>query len=131
MSRYVLTKRLYNTMTGRGYKLVCRICKVPLQKGDLIESKPSKYQNWECDRCQVTTKSGKSKAFSTKTKPKARVPMPLERKGLPKCWRCGGPMHYVGRKFYHADCYDDMHVLVVSSTTTTITVPPRGVLEND
>jgi len=117
-------------MIGRGYKLVCKVCNVPLQKGDLIESKPSKYQNWECDRCQVISKSGISRPFSTKRKPKARVPTTMER-SLPKCWRCGGPMHYVGRKFYHGDCYDSLHTLVVTSTTTTtITPPPKKVLEN-
>jgi len=39
-------------MIGRGYRLVCKICEVPLQVGDCIESKPSKYRRrkfYHCD----------------------------------------------------------------------------------
>ena len=41
--RFILTRRNYNTLIGRGYNLVCKLCKHPLQIGDCIESKPSKY----------------------------------------------------------------------------------------
>ncbi len=44
MARYTLTKRIFNTLKGRGYKLVCKICDCPLQVGDWVESKPSKYR---------------------------------------------------------------------------------------
>lgn len=50
--RYILTKRTYNVLIGRGYKLVCKICKYPLQIGDCVESKPSKYRRrkfYHCD----------------------------------------------------------------------------------
>jgi len=52
MARYTLTQRIYNTMIGRGYKLVCKICEVPLQVEDCVESKPSKYRRrkfYHCD----------------------------------------------------------------------------------
>ena len=73
MARYLLSVRIYNTLVGRGYKLVCRRqrCNLPLEKmtpekrmeketvkeyearqlESTVESKPSKYHHWECDKC--------------------------------------------------------------------------------
>ena len=52
MSRYYLTKRVYNTLMGRGYKLICKICSLPLQINDCIESKPSKYKKRKFYHCE-------------------------------------------------------------------------------
>ena len=41
---YIMTKWLYNGLTGRGFKLVCEKCNLPFQVGDCIESKPSRYR---------------------------------------------------------------------------------------
>lgn len=52
LTRYVLTRRVYTTLVGRGYKLVCKICEQKLHIGDCVESKPSKYRNrkfYHCD----------------------------------------------------------------------------------
>jgi len=51
-ARYVLTRRVYTTLIGRGYKLICKICEEPLQVGDCVESKPSRYRKrkfYHCD----------------------------------------------------------------------------------
>lgn len=52
MARYILTRRVYNTLVGRGYKLICKICGCQLQINDCVESKPSKYRRrkfYHCD----------------------------------------------------------------------------------
>lgn len=52
MVKYLLTRRVYNTLIGRGYRLICKICRCPLQVGDCVESKPSKYRRrkfYHCD----------------------------------------------------------------------------------
>lgn len=51
MGRYILKKRTYNTLIGRGYKLVCKICGCPLQIDDCVESKPSKYRRRKFYHC--------------------------------------------------------------------------------
>lgn len=39
MSRYTLTRKIKSILEKRGYKLVCKICEIPLLVGDEIESK--------------------------------------------------------------------------------------------
>ena len=52
MVKYTLTKRVYNTLIGRGFNLVCKLCNLPLQVGDCIESKPSKYRRRKFYHCE-------------------------------------------------------------------------------
>ena len=52
MVSYILTARTYSTLTGRGYRLVCKICGCPLQTGDCVESKPSKYRRRKFYHCK-------------------------------------------------------------------------------
>ena len=52
MTRYKLSQRVYTTLVGRGYHLICKICEKKLEVGDCIESKPNKYKNrkfYHCD----------------------------------------------------------------------------------
>jgi len=97
LSRYILTKRVYDTMVGRGYYLVCKRCDCPLQIGDKVESKHSKYRRWKCANCgkisQRATKRGLIEGIITLV-----------------CRLCGGRVYIIGRKFYHAECYDKMHM---------------------
>lgn len=57
MPRYELTRRVYNTLIGRGYKLICKICRCPLQVGDCVESKPSKYRRRKFYHCECYDES--------------------------------------------------------------------------
>ena len=119
-SRYILTPRVYSTLEGRGYKLICRrkTCELPLDKltpksrneteadyerrkeNCTIESKPSKYHHWECDKC--------GKKMDEKPTQHIRVIEQAREHWFYVC-SCGGIIYDIGRKFYHAKCYDDMH----------------------
>jgi len=57
MARYTLTKRVYNTLIGRGYKLECKICECPLEIDDCVESKPSKYRKRKFYHCECYEES--------------------------------------------------------------------------
>lgn len=96
MSRYILTKRIYSTLVGRGFHLVCKRCDCPLQVDDEIESKHSKYLRWECINCgrisQRQAKRGYIRGIWTLV-----------------CRICSGRVYIIGRKFYHSHCYDEMH----------------------
>ena len=52
MARYILSKRIYNTLRGRGYELICKICRCPLHIDDCVESKPSKYRKRKFYHCK-------------------------------------------------------------------------------
>lgn len=52
MGRYTLTKRIYSTLKGRGYNLVCKMCNRPLHIGECIESKPNKYKMRKFYHCE-------------------------------------------------------------------------------
>lgn len=112
---YLLTRRTYNTLQGRGYKLVCKICGdnlefITAQRPDetdkeyqerknksMIESKPSTYHKWKCDNCKVVLHD----------KPE-RNSM-LGNRWYYTCPDCGGVVYHVGRKFYHEICYEASH----------------------
>lgn len=94
MSRYVLTERIYNTLIGRGYKLVCKICGCHLEKEQEVESKHSSYWRWECEDC----------GWNSKRKPKDHKR--VGRGWVLSCPMCTGTVYRVGRKFYCATCYD-------------------------
>lgn len=115
MSKYVLTVRVYHTLEGRGYKLNCKICSAPFlplppnvsetsPKAKvfpyLIESKPSKYRHWECDKC--------GEKCDEPLSPKVQIP---NDKWVYKCSECGGILYHVGRKLYHSRCYEDSHLV--------------------
>ena len=98
MKSYVLTRKVYNMMVGRGYNLICKICRMALETGDEVESKSSKYRKWQCDKC----------GFTSKNKPK-------KKKRIGEVWYiecpvCQGIVYSVGRKFYHKRCYNDSHI---------------------
>lgn len=119
MPRYILSRRVFNTLSGRGYKLICKICgfafkiarcpkcgkydivwddaeKINFRCNDCefvddacnmdgcVESKPSKYRLWRCEKC--------GEKYSRKQE---------------MCVECGGRIYTSGRKFYHCKCYDD------------------------
>lgn len=94
MSRYILTERTYNTLIGRGYKVVCKICGCPLVIGQEVESKHSAYWRWECEDC----------GWHDKRKPRKRKR--IGRRWVLVCPKCGGTVYRMGRKFYCAECYD-------------------------
>lgn len=120
MARYLLTPRIYNTLVGRGYKLVCRRqrCNLPLDKlspekpmpnetdeayearvlESTVESKPSKYHHWECDRC------GERLGYKPKSVRVRNTWVYIHEEN-----DCGGRIFNIGRKFYHASCYDETH----------------------
>jgi len=95
MSKYILTDRIYFTLMGRGYKLICKICGCNLIPGDEIESKRGKYHKWICDKCH----------YSQTRKPKNKKKIGPE-KWVRECPECGGEMYLIGRKFYHRACYE-------------------------
>ncbi len=97
MSKYTLTRRVYNTMVGRGYNLVCKICDMPLEIMQEVESKPSKYRKWNCDQC----------GYSSEDKPDKRSR--IGEYWYLQCPECGGIVYCIGRKFYHSTCYEDAH----------------------
>lgn len=91
MARYILTKRVFNTLRGRGYNLKCKICEFP-------------FEIAKCPKCRsqnVVWADNLKKEF--------------------KCESCGfqdvacnlngcvesKPSKYRRRKFYHCKCYDD------------------------
>lgn len=42
MTRYIMTRKLYNKFKTMGYELVCKICEdCPIHIGDVVESKSS------------------------------------------------------------------------------------------
>ena len=108
-------------MVGRGYKLVCRKCDIDLKKltkrliGEsddeykarrrncTVESKPSKYHHWECDKCGERM-DGKPDS-KTMVSPDNWVYIHDRHDGV----ECGGVIFNIGRKFYHLDCYEGMH----------------------
>jgi len=94
MSRYILSERTYNTLVGRGYRLVCKICECNLEIGQEVESKHSGYWRWECEDC----------GWNTKKKPKERKR--IGKRWVLKCPICSGTVFCIGRKFYCASCYD-------------------------
>jgi len=91
VARYILTKRVYNTLLGRGYKLVCKICEFPLEIA-------------KCPKCR-----SRNVVWADSLKQEF------------KCKDCGfkddacnlngcvesKPSKYRRRKFYHCKCYDD------------------------
>jgi len=127
MAKYLLTTRLYKILTSRGYDLICKKCgfailpkayvdclkcgqryEVDEAKGagfcqkcgeDLagleihfsqyIESKPSRYVKFICLQCERTTKR----------KPQVLI-----------CDSCNGRIICSGRKFYHAECYEEYFI---------------------
>lgn len=89
-----MTERTYNTLIGRGYKLVCKICGCNLEIGQEVESKHSSYWRWECEDC----------GWNSKRKPKDQKR--IGRKWVSSCPMCTGTVYCVGRKFYCAECYD-------------------------
>lgn len=95
MSRYTLTERTYNTLIGRGYKLVCKICNCHLEIGQEVESKHSAYWRWECEDC----------GWYAKRPPKKRKR--VGRAFFFSCPECNGKVYRIGRKFYCAQCYDN------------------------
>jgi len=94
---YVLTKRTYDTMIGRGYNLTCKICGEALEIGDLVESKPSKYRHWECFNCK--------EQFNFKPQKNLHI----GEYWYYRCPQCGGVAYCIGRKFYHSSCYEGSH----------------------
>lgn len=101
--------------------MVCRKCDIQLEKlaprrasesdkeyekrekNSTVESKPSKYHHWECEKC--------GERMDDKPDKKTRI--------APDNWvyihkkygdeECGGIIYNIGRKFYHIECYDGMH----------------------
>ena len=129
MARYLLSVRIYNTLVGRGYKLVCRRqqCNLPLDKmtpekqmenetveeyearklESTVESKPSKYHHWECDKC------GERLGYKPKSVRVRNTWVYLHEEN-----GCGGRIYNIGRKFYHASCYDETHYGTFMRTIT-------------
>jgi len=95
MSRYILTERILNTLRGRGYKLVCKICGNDLKEDQEVESKHSAYWCWQCECC----------GWKSKRKPKERKR--IGREWSVACPACNGTVYRLGRKFYCASCYDE------------------------
>lgn len=90
MARYILTRRVYNTLLGRGYKLACKICEVSFK----VVKCPS------CDSNNVAFKDSDEEYYLCK-----------------KCGHSGfacdldgciesKPSKYRKRKFYHCSCYE-------------------------
>lgn len=120
MSKYRLTQRVYHTMQGRGYRLVCKKCNNPLLPAPLrpldhkaakiwdkstewdIESKPSKYRKWICEKCEY-------EIYEVPKKSKL-----VGNRWFYSCPKCNGIMYNVGRKLYHSDCYENLHIDVAS-----------------
>ena len=52
MGRYLLKPKTYHRFVTQGFNLICKICEVPLQIGDEVESKAGgsgpKYYHAEC-----------------------------------------------------------------------------------
>ena len=106
MSRYKLTKRVIDTMVGRGYNLVCKICEISLKQGDIIESKPSKYPRWKCEKCGNITNERPTKRIMVR----GNWFFVCRKYNGEKGRICGGIVFNYGRKFYHAECYDKSHL---------------------
>lgn len=64
----------------------------------LIESKPSKYRHWECDKC--------GKRYEDPPNQKVQI---ATNECVFKCPDCNGTLYHMGRKLYHSQCYEDSH----------------------
>lgn len=119
MARYILTKRVYNTLLGRGYKLVCKICgfnleiaKCPKCRSQNVVWADKLKQQFKCNKCDfkddacnlngcIESKPSKYRIWQCESC-KEKYSRKQER-----CPKCKGKVYTFGRKFYHCSCYDD------------------------
>ena len=88
LARYILTRRVYNTLIGRGYKLVCKICECELKiaKCPKCNSENIVVFNEEYYLCKNCNHKDLMCSLNGCVESK--------------------PSKYRRRKFYHCDCYD-------------------------
>lgn len=91
MARYILTKRVFNTLRGRGYKLVCKLCGLPFEiakcpkcrSQDIVWVDKRIKEKFMCNGCGFSDEGCNLKGC-------------IESK----------PSKYKRRKFYDCGCYD-------------------------
>ena len=123
MTRYLLKKRVYNTLIGRRYKLICKICNFPFK---IISCPNCKSQNidWvdknlkekvKCSNCELIIDACELDGCVESKPCKYRLwqcencDMKYSRK-QEKCLKCGGIVYTIGRKFYHCKCYENSFI---------------------
>lgn len=92
MPRYILSHRVFKTLIGRGYKLVCKTCDLPFQVAKCfycgsedVKFKDKTKEYYICKDCGFSDLACK----------------------LDGCVE-SKPSKYRRRKFYHCRCYDGL-----------------------
>ena len=119
MARYILTKRVYNTLHGRGYKLVCKICEFPLKIAKCPKCRSQNIvwadklkEQFKCKNCGFKDDACNLEGCVESKPSKYRLWLCSKcgkkySKKQEICISCDGIVYTFGRKFYDCKCYDD------------------------